>query len=185
MGHEANQIADFTIDWPVIKTASASEPVDEIGLQLHLKPYQKPHPPIGVAGVSPKSDTLVLAGERGWIPLSINLVSTSTLKTHWEAVEEGARKTGLRPDHSTWRIAREVFVAETTAEARHEALEGVLARDFEQYFLPLLSKMGMPGLLKVDSDMPDAEVTSSYLGDHIWIVGSPDEVAQKLRAYKR
>ena len=157
------------------------EPVDEIGLQLHLKPYQKPHPPIGVAGVSPKSDTLVLAGERGWIPLSINLVPTSTLKTHWEAVEEGARKTGRRPDHSTWRIAREVFVADTTAAARREALEGVLARDFEQYFLPLLSKMGMLGLLKVDPDMPDAEVTPDYLVDHIWIVGSPDEVTQKLR----
>ena len=28
------------------------EPQDDIGLRLHLKPYQRPHPPIGVAGVS-------------------------------------------------------------------------------------------------------------------------------------
>ena len=28
------------------------EPQDDIGLRLHLRPYQKPHPPIGVAGVS-------------------------------------------------------------------------------------------------------------------------------------
>ena len=157
------------------------EPVDEIGLRLHLTPYQKPHPPIGVAGVSPKSDTLVLAGERGWIPMSINLVQTPTLKTHWEAVEAGARKTGRRPNHSTWRIAREVYVADTTAEARQEALHGVLARDFEQYFFRLLRRMNMLSLLKVDSNMPDADLTPEYLVDNVWIVGDPDEVAHKLR----
>ena len=40
------------------------EPVEEVGLAFHMKPYQLPHPPIGVAGVSPKSETLYLAGER-------------------------------------------------------------------------------------------------------------------------
>jgi alkanesulfonate monooxygenase SsuD/methylene tetrahydromethanopterin reductase-like flavin-dependent oxidoreductase (luciferase family) len=157
------------------------EPVADIGLQLHLTPYQKPHPPIGVAGVSPKSDTLVLAGERGWIPMSINLVPTPTLKTHWEAVVEGARRTGRTPDHSTWRIAREVYVAETTTEARQEALHGVLARDFEQYFLRLLGKMRMLNLLKVDPNMPDPDVTPRYMADNVWIVGSPDDVVRKIR----
>ena len=157
------------------------EPVDEIGLRLHLRPYQKPHPPIGVAGVSPKSDTLVLAGERGWIPLSINLVPTDTLRTHWEAVQEGAAKTGRTADQRTWRIAREVYVAESSAEARREALEGVLSRDFQEYFKPLLSSMNMLGLMKTDSNMADSEVTPEYLVDNIWVVGSPDEVAGKLR----
>ena len=49
-------------------------PQDDIGLGLHLRPYQRPHPPIGVAGLSPKSETLVMAGERGYIPMSINIV---------------------------------------------------------------------------------------------------------------
>jgi alkanesulfonate monooxygenase SsuD/methylene tetrahydromethanopterin reductase-like flavin-dependent oxidoreductase (luciferase family) len=157
------------------------EPVPDIGLQLHLKPYQKPHPPIGVAGVSPKSDTLVLAGERGWIPMSINLVPTPTLKTHWAAVTEGARQTGRTPDHTTWRIAREVYVADTTAEARKEALHGVLARDFTQYFYRLLGKMNMLGLLKVDPQMPDSDLTLEYMVDNVWIVGSPDEVERQIR----
>ena len=157
------------------------EPVDEIGLRLHLRPYQKPHPPIGVAGVSPKSDTLVLAGERGWIPLSINLVPTDTLRTHWEAVKEGAAKTGRTPEKAAWRIAREVYVAESSAEARRDALDGVLSRDFQEYFKPLLSSMNMLGLMKTDSGMADSEVTPEYLVDNIWVVGSPDEVAAKLR----
>ena len=41
-----------------------------------MRPFQRPHPPIGVAGIGPKSDMLTLAGERGWIPMSINVVTT-------------------------------------------------------------------------------------------------------------
>lgn len=157
------------------------EPVDEFGLRFHLKPYQKPHPPIGVAGVSPRSDTLVLAGERGWMPMSVNLDSTRVLKTHWEAVEEGARRAGRQPDRSQWRIARDVFVAESTRKARREALQGVLRRDFEQYFQRLTGRMKLLGLYKEDPDMPDSEVTAEYLVDNIWLVGSPADVAEKLR----
>ena len=156
------------------------EPVDEFGLRFHVTPYQKPHPPIGVAGVSPNSDTLILAGERGWIPMSINLVPARILSTHWEAVEKGAAATGRTPDRRDWRIAREVYVSETSEQARREALEGVMRRDFEQYFLRLMPKLRMLDLLKVDPDMPDSEVTVEYLVDNIFVVGSPDEVTEKL-----
>jgi len=51
------------------------------GLGLHLQPYQQPHPPIGVAGVSPGSESLGLASERGWIPLSLNFLTRPRSKT--------------------------------------------------------------------------------------------------------
>ena len=156
------------------------DPVDEIGLRLFVKPYQKPHPPIGVAGVSIKSKTLMLAGERGYIPMSINIVPPATLVGHWEAVEEGAATTGRNPDRSNWRIAREVFVAETTEEARKLALEGNLSRDFHDYFLRLLPRCRMLHLMKEDPDMADSDVTIDYLIEKLWIVGSPDHVAEKL-----
>jgi alkanesulfonate monooxygenase SsuD/methylene tetrahydromethanopterin reductase-like flavin-dependent oxidoreductase (luciferase family) len=41
------------------------EPDADIGLRLRLRPYQRPHPPIAVAGVSARSETLVLAGPAG------------------------------------------------------------------------------------------------------------------------
>ena len=157
------------------------EPVDDVGLAFHMKPYQLPHPPIGVAGVSPKSETLFLAGERGWIPMSINLVPAQQLATHWDAVSEGAARTGRIPDRAQWRIAREVYVADTTEQARKDMLEGVFARDFNNYFKPLLSHMGQLGLMKQDPNMPDADVTAEYLLDNIWIVGSPDDVTAKIR----
>ena len=101
------------------------------------------------------------------------------LKTHWDAIEEGAREAGRAPDPSVWRVAREVVVAETGAEARKIA-GGILARDFRDYFFRLLPKVGMLRLLKNDQDMADSDVTMDYLVDNVFIVGSVDEVAQKL-----
>ena len=156
------------------------EPVEDIGLGFHVKPYQQPHPPIGVAGVSEKSETLVLAGQRGWIPMSINIVPTRVVKTHWDMVQQSAEEAGRTPDRSEWRVAREVYISDTSKQARKEALEGVMTRDFQNYFLRTLPRMRMLGLMKQDPDMPDSDVTPEYIVDNIWVVGSADEVAEKL-----
>ncbi len=156
------------------------ETESDIGLRAHVRPYQRPHPPIGVAGVSPHSSTLKMAGARGWIPMSINLIPPNLLATHWQAIEAGAREAGRTADPGDWRVAREIFVAETGAEARREAREGVMGRDFREYFLRLLPKVGMLPLLKNDPDMADSDVTIDYLIDNVFIVGSVEEVAQKL-----
>lgn len=157
------------------------EPVDEIGLKFHLTPYTKPHPPIAVGGVSPRSDTLIIAGERGWIPMSVNLVSSDVVKTHWEAVEEGAGKAGKTAERSTWRIAREIYVADTTEQARKEAMDGILRRDYEEYWFKLMGRSGSLDRMKSHPDMPDSDVTAEYLMDNLWIVGSPDDVASQIR----
>ncbi len=156
------------------------EPEDDIGLRTHITPYQKPHPPIGVAGISPNSSTLKMAGQLGWIPMSINLTPPSLLKTHWAAIEEGAREAGKTPDRSLWRVAREIFIADTTAEARRAVRDGVMARDFENYFMRILRRGDMFKIFKNDPDMPDSDVTIDYLIDNVFVVGSVDEVTQKL-----
>ena len=154
---------------------------DVIGQRFHLQPYQKPHPPIGVAGVSVKSGTLTQAGERGWIPMSICIVPTRILQSHREAFEEGAVKTGRVADLSKWRISRHVFVADSTKEARKRVLAGTMARDYRDYFLRYLPRAKLLDLLKTDLDMPDWQVTPEYLVDNIWVVGSPDDVTAKLQ----
>ena len=156
------------------------EPVDKVGLRLHLKPLQDPHPPIAVGGVSPKSETLKFAGQKGWIPISINLVPTASLIGHWEAYAEGASRSQLVPDRSKWRIAREIYVADTTKKARKEAMEGTIARDYKDYWFNLLDWSNSLDRFKLDVNMPDSDLTLDYLMDNVWIVGSPDEVAEKL-----
>jgi alkanesulfonate monooxygenase SsuD/methylene tetrahydromethanopterin reductase-like flavin-dependent oxidoreductase (luciferase family) len=156
------------------------EPLDENGPSLHLRPYQRPHPPISVAGLSARSDMLTLAGERGWIPMSINLVPTHTLTAHWQTYAESARRVGLVPDRTTWRIARDIYVGATPDEARREALEGTLGRDSRDYFLPGLRRAKMLKMLKGEFELDDDAVTLEYLIDKIWIVGDVEEVTCKL-----
>jgi len=161
---------------------SVPEPQNDVGLKLHLKPYQKPHPPIAVAGISEGSGTLMIAGERNWIPMSINLVAKQILRSHWKAVEEGAQKAGMIADRSKWRVARDVYVAETTEQARREAIEGTLGRDFKEYFFRLVPKIrGSLDIFKTDTSISDSDVTLDYMIDNMWIVGSPDDVARKIR----
>ena len=159
-------------------TVPTPDPV--IAKHVYIKPYQRPHPPIAVAGVTEKSDTLGVAGERGWIPMSINLVTPRVLPSHWQSVEEGAARTGRTARREDWRVARTIHVAETDEQARREAIEGAIGRDFRDYFIPLQQRSRGLGGMKVDLEMPDADVTLEYLCDHVWIVGSPDTVARKI-----
>ncbi|MEW6298214.1 MAG: LLM class flavin-dependent oxidoreductase [Thermodesulfobacteriota bacterium] len=148
-------------------------------LKFHLKPYQKPYPPIGIAGLTPRSDTLKIAGEHGFMPMSVAL-SNSYLKTHWQAVEDGAEKTGRVPSRRDWRVSREVYIAETDKEAREKAINGMLCRVYREYLMPLFKSFGMLSLFKHHPEVPDADVTPEYLVDHSWLVGSPRTVVQKL-----
>src|SRR5437588_12682050 len=104
----------------------------------HLRPFQTPRPPIGVAGVSKGSDTLKLAGERGFWPMSLNL-NPAYVASHWESVEQGAARTGRTPKRAEWRLVREVFVADTDAEALRLSAGGMMGRMIPEYFLPLLA----------------------------------------------
>jgi alkanesulfonate monooxygenase SsuD/methylene tetrahydromethanopterin reductase-like flavin-dependent oxidoreductase (luciferase family) len=148
---------------------------------VHLKPFQKPHPPIAVAGVTEKSETLGLAGERGWIPMSINFVTPRVLRSHWASVTDGAARAGRKADRAEWRVCRAVHVAPTDEQARREALEGAIARDYRDYFLPLLGLSRGLGGLKLEESMPDADLSMEYLCDKVWIVGSPATVTRKIR----
>jgi alkanesulfonate monooxygenase SsuD/methylene tetrahydromethanopterin reductase-like flavin-dependent oxidoreductase (luciferase family) len=148
-------------------------------LRHHIKPFQMPHPPIGVAGMSPGSDTLKLAGERGFLPMSLNL-SSRYAATHWDAVEEGAARTGLVPRRSDWRMVRETMVADTDEEAYEACVNGAMGDVMSKYLLPLMSEVGMIQYMKDDPGVSDDKITSAYLADHGWLVGSVRTVTQKL-----
>jgi alkanesulfonate monooxygenase SsuD/methylene tetrahydromethanopterin reductase-like flavin-dependent oxidoreductase (luciferase family) len=177
----------------ILKMWSTDQPFEHVGkywtvrnpelmygfLKPHIKPLQKPHPPIGVAGLSKGSDTLKLAGERGFLPMSLNL-NPAYVSSHWEAVEIGAAKTGRKPDRAEWRLVREVFVADTDEEAMRLSVGSHMGRMMREYFLPLLSEFDFRQYLKHDQSVPDSDVTAEYCARHNWIVGSPSTVAEKI-----
>jgi alkanesulfonate monooxygenase SsuD/methylene tetrahydromethanopterin reductase-like flavin-dependent oxidoreductase (luciferase family) len=149
-----------------------------MGLERHILPLQEPHPPIGVAGLSAPSPTLELAGEHGWIPMSLNL-NPNYVSSHWASVEAGAARSGRTVSRRDWRMVREVFVADTDEEARRWSVGDMMGRMYGEYFLPLLTAFGFSQYLKADPG-DDDNVTVEYCADHNWLVGSPDTVARKL-----
>ena len=135
----------------------------------------------------PRSRTRsTLAGERGYIPMSINFVPPRVLKTHWASVEAGARQGGRVADRTTWRIARDVFIADTTAEARRQALAGAAGPGLDRLLLPAAHEgtRARASSSRIPR-CPTARVTLEYLADNIWLVGDPDEVVRRIRAAPR
>jgi alkanesulfonate monooxygenase SsuD/methylene tetrahydromethanopterin reductase-like flavin-dependent oxidoreductase (luciferase family) len=148
---------------------------------LHMKPLQKPHPPIAVAASTPSSGSLRIAGERGWSPMSSSLLSTTYLPGHWDLVEEGAKKAGRTADRSQWRVARDIFVGPTPKIARERAL-ATLGRAYTDH--QYASRVGTIQIepTKLDPEMPDEAVDVDFLMENVWIVGDPEECADKIRA---
>lgn len=156
------------------------------GLGFHLRPFQRPYPPIAIAGLTPGSENHKLAGEKGYLPVSLSISPDAGVTAlHWEAVEEGAARSGRRPSRLDWRIIRDVYVADTDAEAREIAIHGAMGRCWREFLLPLYMKLGLGPMLKLDPAMPDEDVNIPYLADNLWLVGSPTTVAARIAALQR
>ena len=97
-----------------------------------------------------------------------------------ESVEEGARRTRRTPRRADWRLVREIFVAESDAEARRLSVGGMMGRMMREYFLPLLTDVGVIQFLKHDTDVADGDVTPEYCARHNWLIGSPATVVEKI-----
>jgi len=153
-----------------------------LGLGYHLRPYQLPRPPIAIAGMTPGSANHKLAGEQGYLPVSFCISPDAAVTArHWQAVVEGAARRGRTPDRGDWRLIRDVYVAPTDREARALALGGMMGRCWREFLLPLYLGLGLGPLLKGDPSMPDEDVDLEYVADNLWLVGSPDTVARRIR----
>jgi alkanesulfonate monooxygenase SsuD/methylene tetrahydromethanopterin reductase-like flavin-dependent oxidoreductase (luciferase family) len=120
-----------------------------------------------------------MAGARGYIPLSTNLVPVSTLAQHWQTYCAGAAEAGHpTPDRALWRVGRNIFVGRTNQAALEHALHGAFGRSWD-YLLKLIGPGRLDGL-KEDPDMPDDAVTVEYCVKRLAIVGDVDECTRRL-----
>ncbi len=159
--------------------APTFNPVTERG--LHMKPMQLPHPPIAVAATTPQSGSLKVAGARGWSWMSSSLLSSAFLPGHWDAVVEGANSAGVTPNRSDWKIARDIFVGPTPEIARERA-RAVLGRNYNVHQRPSRAGTFQMQIVKHDPSLADDDIDVDYLMEHLWIVGDPQQCADKIRA---
>ncbi|BBZ27528.1 monooxygenase [Mycolicibacterium madagascariense] len=153
-------------------------PVD---IRHHLLPYQRPHPPIAISGMTPDSQNLKLAGEKGYLPVSFGISpDPAVTAAHWDSVAEGAARSGRIADRTQWRVVRDVYVAPSDAEARSLAINGIMGRCWREFLLPLYKASGLTPLLKHDQAVCDDDVDVDYVAGHLWFVGSPETVSTRI-----
>jgi alkanesulfonate monooxygenase SsuD/methylene tetrahydromethanopterin reductase-like flavin-dependent oxidoreductase (luciferase family) len=158
------------------------DPVPEMGIGQLLKPYQQPHPPIAMSVIKGASMAATMAGARGYIPMSTNLVPVPTVVEHWGTYCAGASDAGQAvPARDIWRISRSILVGESQAEAEDHAAAGTMGRSFE-YLIAVLTSVGQLPLMKRDPEMPDEAVTPEYCLQELAIVGDAANVTERLQA---
>lgn len=143
------------------------------------RPYQQPHPPIAIPGMSRNSHSMRMAGERGFQPFSHCLVAGNVVADQWRMYEEGARVAGQSVDRTDWKICRSIFLADTTAEAVKRARSNSLGANYE-YIGRLFDKGLGRAIYKRDLEMPDAECNLDFLMSEQIIAGDVDEVLRRL-----
>ena len=155
-------------------------------LRPHLKPLQQPHPPIGVAGLSSGSDTLKLAGEHGFIPMSLNP------EPGLRRQPLGGGRGGCAPDGADGRPRVVANGARGLRRGdRRGGPEALGGRNDGAHdggvlvLLPLLAQFGFTEYLKHTPDVPDSDVTPEYCAEKNWLIGSPSTVVEKLQACTR
>ena len=148
-----------------------------------LKPFQKPHPPIAMSVVRGGSMAARMAGQRGYIPISSNLVPIETVATHWDTYSAGAEEVGLpQPDRSIWRISRSILIGESNNAAWDHALNGTLGRTFE-YLLQLMTQTNMLPMIKGNQqNVPDSDVNTEFMMRKLCIIGDKHEVKRQLES---
>ena len=146
------------------------------------KPLQQPHPPIAIPGMSRNSTSMKMAGAMGFQPFGHCLITPNVLADLWNTYEQSAIDAGRRPDRADWKIARAIFLADTTEEARQLARTNSLSKCFEVIGEICDSSFLGRKLFKRDLDMPDSQCNLDFWMDETIIAGDVDEALRRLLA---
>jgi alkanesulfonate monooxygenase SsuD/methylene tetrahydromethanopterin reductase-like flavin-dependent oxidoreductase (luciferase family) len=147
---------------------------------LH-KPFQQPHPPIFVPSISRASFGLKKAAERGFRFISHHMIHSSALREQWQTYSQAAAAAGRAAEPSDWAVARNVFVADSTEDARRLAGSNSLGSCI-RYILELTAATAPGGIAmwKRDERQADSECTLDYFMDDVVIAGDPEHVTGQL-----
>ena len=154
---------------------------DEMGIGALHKPLQQPYPPIYVPSISRASKGLQAAAARAFRFISHHMIRTDVLIDQWKTYSAAAASAGRTAAPCDWSIARNIFVGETTAEAKQFARDSSLGKCI-QYILDLTARTSPTGLQmwKPEPDMPESDCNLDYFMDQVVIAGDPQHVTEQL-----
>lgn len=143
------------------------------------QPYQRPHPPITLPGMSRNSFGMKLAGQRGYKAFAHCLVAGNVVADLWQTYAKAAEEAGRTSKRSDFKVTRSIFLADTTKEAVKRARTNSLGQNYE-YIGGLFDKGLGRQMYKRDLDMPNSECNLDYLMSEQIIAGDVDECLRRL-----
>ena len=153
----------------------------ETGIGFIHRPLQRPLPPISMPAMSRNSPTMKTAGARGYQPFSHCLVTSNVVADHWRTYEQAALAAGRKPQRGDWKVARSIFLADSSKEAQQRARANSLGRNYE-YIGRLFDRGLGRKIYKRDLEMSDADCNLDFLMQEQIIAGDVDEVLRRLLA---
>src|SRR5579884_1178237 len=92
--------------------------IPELGIGFMPKPFRRDGPPIAMSVASRNSPTARVAAQQGFGIISANNVPNDAIGSHWQIYSAACAETGRPARGENWRVARNVMVAPSDAEAR-------------------------------------------------------------------
>ena len=152
----------------------------ETGIGYIHKPYQQPHPPIAVPGMSRNSPSMKTAGRRGYQPFGHCLIPGNVLADPWKTYEAAALEAGRQPDRADWKVARSIFLADTTAGGPASGRGPIRWASASSTSAGSSTRASAGKIYKRDLAMSDADCNLDYLMTEQIIAGDVDEVLRRL-----
>lgn len=136
---------------------------------------------IAVTGLSMNSKSMEFAGSRDYSPISF-FGGTPQMKAHWDTWAAANEKAGYTPDRKRYRVCRDVFIAESDAEARRLVRKTGMMKTWEKYLKEIYVKFGLFDGIIADSgvDITPEGIDEEFLIEHVILCGSPQTVIEKL-----
>jgi alkanesulfonate monooxygenase SsuD/methylene tetrahydromethanopterin reductase-like flavin-dependent oxidoreductase (luciferase family) len=159
--------------------------VPELGIGYMPKPFQHGGPPISLSLASPHSSSARTAALNDWGILSANIIPTYSVASHWAIYSRARAEAGKRVSGEHWRVARNVMVAPTEAEAYDRVFgEEAANRYLFEYVRMVLAKVGILVVMKPRPEMSDEEATVEAIIEGCTLYGSPKTMLDKLVAFR-
>ena len=156
---------------------------------LSLKPATKPHPPINLAAIGPKTRQVTAQVANGWTPVDY---TPETYASDWEQVAAAAKSAGREPDTIDRALTISTVVLSDGKKAR-EIGGGLIGRIMLANRPRLLRQLGHPELAddrldvsQTTNPMEGAKIAERIpleLGERVTICGTPEEATRRIEEF--
>ncbi len=116
----------------------------KLGIGYMPKPYQQPRPPMFISLASPSSSSAKTAAQKGWGMISANIIPTYSVASHWTVYRDACQAAGIKPRGDNWRVARNMMVAPSDAEAHDRVFGEAASNNYFYTYMREVLEQGRP-----------------------------------------